>query len=724
MSRSPQNDTPSDDRNRRRQGNRRRKTSNSADAKLDLDDRSVPRIAGRDIYAGWAVCGLLLLAVAIVFGQTVSHGFTNFDDPDYVYKNDHVRQGLTLDGVVWAMTTNRASNWHPVTWLSHMADGQFFGLRAGGHHLTSVLIHAATAVLLFLVLWQMTGNLWPSAFVAAVFAVHPLHVESVAWVSERKDVLSGLFFVLTLAAYLRYVHHAFSIVRYLTVAMMFALGLMAKPMLVTLPFVLLLLDYWPLGRMILPLTGKCGSSILRRLVVEKLPLLLLSAASCVITPMVQGEAVAELTDLSLSSRIANALVSYVGYMGKSFLPIDLAAYYPHPLAGLPMWKLIVAFVFLASITAAVVVLWRKNPYLLVGWLWYLGMLVPVIGLVQVGMQAMADRYMYLPQIGLSIAATWGALYVVRSWRHRARVCGTVGSLTVVGLMICASQQAAYWRDSETLWRHTLRCTSGNALAHYCLGLALVDQGQLSKAIEQYEDALRVRPDYTDARSNLGVTLASLGRWDEAVRHLEKALATDPHSVVVMNNLGLALAGGGHIDAAIRQYRNALETQPDNADVHVNLGLALANGSRPGEAISEFQIALKIQADCVKAHSGLADVLAAQGKMAEAIQHLERVVELQPDRAEIHSNLGVALASLDRLTEAIEHYRKALKISPDSADTHFNLGVALAKQRQTDQALVQFRQALDLANRQNNRALAEAVIAEMRNLPTGVSSGSR
>ena len=462
MGRSPAEDDLPKSRNRR-QRNRAAKTPSSPAIARDSIASSASGAAGRDRLAVWAVCGFLLLAVAAVFGQTVTYEFVNFDDPDYVYRNARMTQGLTFDGIAWAMTTNCCTNWHPLTWLSHMLDCQIYGPCAGGHHLTSVLLHAITAVLLFLVLRRMTSDLWPSAFVAAVFAVHPLHVESVAWVTERKDVLSGLFFVLTLAAYLAYVRRPFSLPRYLAVAAMFALGLMAKPMLVTLPFVLLLLDYWPLGRFTNCLDKPLAASHVTpvsRLVTEKIPLLLLTLASCAATVWAQEQSIVDTEELRFSARIANALVSYVGYIGESFCPINLAVYYPHPQAGLPMWEPIAAMLLLAGVTAAVVMRRRKNPYLLVGWLWYLGMLVPVIGLTQVGLQAMADRYMYLPQIGLVIGLTWGAERLVRSWPRRAWVCGATASLVIVELAVCAAQQTTYWRDSESLWERRHRMHFG------------------------------------------------------------------------------------------------------------------------------------------------------------------------------------------------------------------------------------------------------------------------
>jgi tetratricopeptide (TPR) repeat protein len=411
--------------------------------------------------------------------------------------------------------------------------------------------------------------------VAAVFAVHPLHVESVAWVTERKDVLSGLFFVLTLAAYLGYVRRPFSLPRYLTVVATFALGLMAKPMLVTLPFVLLLLDYWPLRRLSTdhadkPLaalqampSGKGVQTIpipvapLWRVIAEKIPLLFLTIISCMLTVWAQEKSIVAADDLPLFPRIANSLVSYVEYLGESFCPINLAAYYPRLQAGYPLWKPIAAFFLLAGITAAVLLWRRKAPYLFVGWLWYLGMLVPVVGLAQVGLQAMADRYMYLPQIGLLIGLTWWAERLVRSWPHRAWVCGAAASLLLVELAVCGWQQTTYWRDSESLWRHTLECTSENKIAHYNLGCFLLDQGRSEEAVEQYREAVRIMPSYALAQFYLGVTLEKLGRYGEAIGPFREVLKIAPDSAEARSGLGLALDEEGRIDEAMVQFEKAL-----------------------------------------------------------------------------------------------------------------------------------------------------------------------
>jgi protein O-mannosyl-transferase len=500
-----------------------------------------------------AVGCLLALAVAVVFGQTVRYDFVNFDDNAYVYNNPHVACGLTQQTVAWAFTTFHSSNWHPLTWLSHSLDCQLYGTQHPGlHHLTNVVLHAAVAILLFLVLWQMTGSLWPSAFVAAVFAVHPLRVESVAWVAERKDLLSGLFFMLTLAAYVHYVRRPFSWGRHLLVIALFALGLMAKPMLVTLPFVLLLLDYWPLRRFTdKPLAASHAPSL--RLSVEKLPLLLLAAASCIVTSAAQRPSIAVSECLPLSSRIANALVSYVAYIGQFFYPVDLAAFYPHPRDGLPMWKIAAALLVLAGVSVAAWIGRRRFPFLLVGWLWYLGMLVPVIGLVQVGDQASADRYTYLPGIGLCIALAWGAAAVGQTLlsatsksehvtHNNLRLTGyssIASALALVMLAAIAWQQTTYWRNSTALWVRALTCTTRNATAQYNLGVTLAQRGDTATAIRCFQNALAIQPRSADAENDLGVVLAMSGRLDEAVPHFQAALRIRPDLADAHNNLRMA-----------------------------------------------------------------------------------------------------------------------------------------------------------------------------------------
>ena len=514
------------------------------------------------------VCGLLPLAIALVFVQTVNHDFVNLDDNQYVYDNPHIARGVTSDAIAWSLTHSHQANWHPLISISHMLDCQCYGLWAGGHHLTSVLLHAATAILFFLVWSEMTGRLWPSALVALVFAIHPLRVESVAWVAERKDVLSGLFFMLTVAAYVGYARRPFSIARYLAVVVLLAMGLMSKPMLVTLPPVLLLLDYWPLGRFAggddrRREAGSAGGNRLStwRLVAEKVPLLVLVAASCMVTVLAQHEAISANEFIALPWRIANAMVALVAYLFQLFYPADLAVLYPHQGPELPIWEIVGASLILIVVFAGVLAGRRKYPWLLVGWLWYLGMLVPVIGLVQVGSQAMADRYTYLPQVGVTIAIVWMGAHLCRSLRYRRWACGVTSALVVVALMVCAWRQTSHWHDSEMLWNHTLACTSRNAMAHVNYGVYLQGQGRTDEAICQCLEAIAIQPDYSEARNNLGATMLAKGRLDDAVAQFRMAVKFDPEGAVPQDNLGMGLIGQGRVDEAIEHFEKSLEVRP-------------------------------------------------------------------------------------------------------------------------------------------------------------------
>jgi Tfp pilus assembly protein PilF len=609
--------------------------------------------------AAWIVCGLLLLAVAVVFGPAIGYGLVNYDDTEYVCDNPHLAGGLSVNGVVWAFTSTRCANWHPLTWLSYLADFQLYGPAPWGYHLTNVLLHAAAAIVLFLVLRRMTGDLWPSAFVAAVFAIHPLRAESVVWVAERKDVLSGLFFMLTLAAYVGYVRRPFSFARYALVLLLFALGLMAKPMLVTLPLVLLLLDYWPLDRL------KLGW----RPVIEKLPLLALSAASCVATSLAQRAALARFDSLPFGSRTANALVACAAYMGQLFYPVGLAVFYPHPGDGRPIGQIAGALLLLAVITAAAAVCWRRTrPYLLVGWFWYLGMLVPVIGLVQVGQHAMADRYTYLPQIGLAIGLTWGAKQIFRAWPRHAWPQGVIAALVAMVLMGGTWRQTSYWRNSETLWRQALDCTPGNVVAYNNLGIVLREQGRVDEAAAQFQKALAIRPNDVMAHVNMGIVLYQQGRIEEALVPLQRAVDLKPDNPIGHNNLATALHALGRDDEAGAHYRKAAELQPDYMDARNNLGVFLYQCGRVPEAIAQWREVLRSYPDNTSALSQLAAVLAtasdaSQRNGREAVDLARRAAKLTGNQdPAILDILAAAQAEAGRFAEAVQTAKKALDLA--------------------------------------------------------------
>ncbi|MEN6457591.1 MAG: tetratricopeptide repeat protein [Thermoguttaceae bacterium] len=615
--------------------------SNKKNAVVPSPREGKPRLAdpnscglerpGRERAIVASICALLLAAVALVFGQTIQHSFVNYDDYLYVAENQAVVHGLSARAVGWAMTSFYASNWHPLTWLSHLLDCQLYGLDAGWHHLTSVILHAANAVLLFLVLRSMTGNLWPSAFVAAVFAVHPLRAESVAWVAERKDVLSGLFFILTLAAYVGYVRHRFSVGRYAAVIVLYALGLMAKPMLVTLPLVLLLLDYWPLRRLTagdespVPLAGR--SSMAKRLLVEKIPLFVLSAGSCVMTVLAQRKVVMPLERLSMPERISNALVSYVAYLGQFFLPTGLSPFYPHPVEGFAAWQLAGAVALLAIVSVAAVILWRRAPYFLVGWLWYLGMLVPVIGLLQVGIQSRADRYTYLPQIGLAMVLAWAAVDAARLWPRCRRLCALAAPTAFAALIVLAWCQTAHWHDSEALWNHALDCDPKNVLAHTNLAQQLVARGATAEAIAHFRAAVEGNPGHALAQSSLGVLLLNERKMDEAARHLEIAINLDPTNAQVRVSYGLLLASENRIPEAIAYFRQAIACDPDCAAAHANLGTGLAKLGNLRDAVGEFAKVTELMPASTQARMDLAEALVELGRVEEAIGHYRMAIEL-------------------------------------------------------------------------------------------------
>jgi len=645
------------------------------------------------------VCIVLILAVWAVFGQTAGFQFVNYDDKSYVYDNPVVARGLTLKGAIWALTYGKIGHWHPLTWLTHMADCQVYGLWAGGHHLTNVALHAVAAVLLFLALREMTGNLWRCAFVAAVFAIHPLRAESVAWIAERKDVLSGVFFMLTLWAYGRYARRP-SRWRYAAVALWYGFGLLCKNTLVSLPFVLLLLDWWPLHRMTLDGAGdgKVGAgrlvALFGGLVKEKIPLFLLSAGSCVATFLVP-EKVLDPDRVPFLERLGNAVVSYGIYLRQMVFPAGLAIPCLYPPNGPPFWKVALAFALLTAISISVVARRKGRPYLLAGWLWYLGMLVPMIGIIQISYYAHADRYTYLPGIGLVLAGTWAVGDWSAGWKHRRAVLGGLMAAVIGILMVCAWIQTGYWKNSETLWMHTFACTTGNYVAHYNLGLALDHKGRVDEAITQFQKALEIKANNVEAHVNLGTALIEKGKVDEATAHYQEALKINPNSAKAHFNLGSAFQQKDRLDEAITHYREALEIEPDYAEAHNNLGNVLRQTGKVDEAITHFQKALEINPDDQRAHNNLGTALQEEGRMDEAITQYQEALEIRPDFAEAHNNLGNALLQKGNVGEAITQYQNALQINPDYVDALNNLGSALRQKGRVDEAIRHYQEALKI-----------------------------
>ena len=529
-----------------------------------------------------AVCLALIAIDLIVYAPVHRHEFLTWDDTLYVTANPVVLRGLTWDGAGWALTTGHAWNWHPLTWLSHMLDVQLYGLDPGLHHVTSVLLHVANTLLLFGVLWRMTGMVWRSAFVAALFGVHPLHVESVAWVAERKDVLSTFFWMLTLWGYTAYARRP-TRGRYGMVIVLFALGLAAKPMLVTLPFVLLLLDFWPLRR------GALGW----RLVWEKLPLVGLAAAASVVTFLVQqrGGTVPGIEALPAGLRAQNALVSYAVYVAKALWPVHLAAFYPYPVS-FPAWQVGGA---VALLVGASVFAWtaRRHGYVPVGWLWYVGTLVPVIGFVQVGNQALADRYTYIPLVGLLLIVAWGVPEALDRWPGRRLVLPAGAGLVIVACMATARSQVAHWRSNTTLWEHALAVTTGNHVAHNSVGNILMREGRVDEALAHYTAAVHYRPGYALGHGSLGLALARQGRFDDAIAHYAEALRLDPGLANAHYNLGLALARLGRDAEALPHFEEAVRLKPDSAETRRVLAAALAAAGRTTDAVAQYAEVLRI-----------------------------------------------------------------------------------------------------------------------------------
>jgi Flp pilus assembly protein TadD len=574
-------------------------------------------------------------------------------------ENNHVQNGITLDGIQWAFTTGHKANWHPLTWISHMLDVQLFGLNPRWHHLTNLLFHVANTLLLFFVLHRMTKARWESAFVAALFALHPLHVESVAWVAERKDVLSTFFWILTMGAYCFYVERP-RLERYLLVFLFFALGLMAKPMLVTLPFVLLLLDYWPLQRFPqkrsdqtistsvkdkqegkaknytteVKVTAETTSdfryrwTLIRPLLWEKIPLFTLTALSSIVTYIVQqkGGALASFKIIPLGFRIANAFISYVTYVGKAIWPNDLAVLYPLP-PSLPTWQVFAAVLLLTAATVTVIGKGKRNPYLIMGWLWYIGTLVPVIGLVQVGLQSMADRYTYIPLIGLFIMATWGISEYSKSWRYRKEILFAASTVVFVSLSLVTWTQVRYWQNSFTVFEHALRVTDNNFTAYYGRGTVFLNLGNYRQAIEDYDKVVEINPKYAEAYNNRGTAYSNLGSYRQAIGDYDRAIEINPKYEKAYNNRGVASKHLGNYQQAIGDYDKAIEINPKYAEAYNNRGTAYSNLGSYRQAIGDYDKAIEINPKYEKAYYNRGNAYLHLGNIRQASEDMKTAARL-------------------------------------------------------------------------------------------------
>ena len=592
---------------------------------------------------------LIMLGLAVVtlaiYAQVIGHQFITLDDPTYIQENSMVNHGLTRAGLAWAFTTFHVANWHPLTWISHMVDCQLFGMNAGGHLLVNALVHAANTLLVFWFLLRTTHARWPSALVAALFALHPLHVESVAWASERKDTLSTFFGLLSLIAYVRYVE-APSSIRYVWTAITLALGLLAKPMLVTWPFVMLLLDYWPLGRW-QSAKSKAQEKKLIKLILEKIPLFILVAASAVITLIAQsrGGAVRTLAHEPLALRLSNTLVSYAKYLLLTFWPNDLAVYYPLAPGGIPGWQIVGAAFLLIGITAFCFLQRKIRPYLILGWLWFLGTLVPVIGLVQVGGQTMADRYFYIPSIGLFVALVFGLADLVKSWRVAPSLCGGISAAALLILATLTNVQIQRWHDSFTLFEHTLSVTPPNLRIEHNLGVALGASNRFDEAATHFEKALQIDPNFYDGLVAMSVTRSHQGRMPEAIEYFQAAIRLQPDTPKAHVQLAHALWEQNRDQEALEEMRRALQSAPGDADIRGDFGLALAMVGRLPEAIGQLQEALRLNANSAENHNNLGLALLASGKARESIPEFEAALRLKPELKGAADNLRRAQAQL-------------------------------------------------------------------------------
>lgn len=624
------------------------------------------------------ICLALIAATVIVYAPVRHFDFVEWDDPIYVKENLHVAAGLTWQSIEWAFTTTHAGYWMPSVWLSYLVDRQWSGLDAGGFHVTNVLFHIANTILLFGLFYRMTGALGRSGVVAGLFALHPLHVESVAWVTERKDVLSAFFGILAMWTYVAWVRRP-GWKRYIAILALFALALAAKPMLITLPLMLLLIDFWPLGRVPAG-AGPSQRAAWLRLFREKVPLFVLALASGVVTFLAQRSAgaVGDLQALPFSYRVENALLSYATYIGDMLWPVGLAAFYPLPksLAGFAVFCSVLALAAGSVLTMRAA---RRHPYLAAGWLWYLGTLVPVIGLVQAGQQARADRFTYVPLIGLFWIVAWGIPDLLGRWPARRVQLAVAACLTLLGCAFTASAQVQYWRDSASLWTHAVEVTTDNAVAHNNLARALLEEGKFNEAVTQFTTALRIAPENADAHNNFANALTHHGREAEA----------------------------------LAQYAEALRIRPDFAEAHNNFANALMRQGKLAEAVTQYSEALRIKHDYADAHNGLGAVLARQGNVAEALEHYSEALRSDPSLADVHNNMGALLVDQGKTDEAIREFSEAARINPSKAAFHYNLGVMFRKKGQIEEARKEFDAALklDSSYQQARQALASLPSAE-------------
>jgi len=658
--------------------------------------RAVP-VKPKKFGTEWVICLCLVMVTLFTYWQVRHHDFVDFDDDIYVTSNSHVQAGWTLDGLKWSLDikNDNQTYWHPLTWLSLMTDVQIFGVDAGGSLTVNVVLHVLNSLLLFYFFRRWSANIWPSIFIAIFFALHPIGVESVAWVASRKTLLSSLFWILTLLAYGRYADRP-SLGRYSVVIICLVLGLMAKPMLVTLPLVLLLMDIWPLKRISIGGIARETRTAIR-LLAEKLPLFLLSILSVSLSMLsLHGNYFySPYSAIPMNMRIGNALVSYLAYIGKFFWPLELSVFYPFP-GQIPLWKPVIASFAITGVTIAVWQFGRRKPYLIVGWVWYVVTLTPVIGLLQAGLwPAMADRFAYIPFIGLYIIIGFGC-FEAFSGRLDSRICCLLAASMIIILAARTWQQVAYWENSVTLFKHAIEVDEGNYIAHNNIGKSLRDIGQLDEAAKHYKMALNIYPKYVSAHVNLGAALALQGKTEAAVKHLTEALRINPYQADAHYVLGNILAEKKDLlNVAIQHYEKAIDINPDYLEAHNNLANILAEKGNLDEAVVHYRRVLEINPRYAKAYNNLGSALYRSDQLNEAVYNYYRAIDFQHDYAEAHNNLGVALKRQGLMEKAVFHYQKALLLKPDYSEAQFNLGLALVHIGEIEKATFHFEEALKI-----------------------------
>jgi len=647
---------------------------------------------------------VLILATLAVYWQVHQYDFVNFDDPVYITENSHIQSGITPDGFRWAFSTRYADLWNPLVWLSLMFDYQLHGLNSGGYHLTNLILHILSTLLLFQLFCRMTGAVWKSAFVAALFALHPLHVESVVWIAERKDVLSAFFWMLTLCLYVYYTEKPV-IKRYLLVLFSFVLALMSKPMVVTLPVIMILLDYWPLKRF----ESQKNNQILWQLK-EKLPLFILSAVLVIITLCSPNNTDASSIILPLGSRLANAPVAFITYLGKTIWPYDLAVYYPFS-DQLPIWQVMGSILLIFLISFFVIAMMKRLPYLFVGWLWFAIAIAPVIGIMQVSSSvpySMADRYHYLPSIGIAVALAWGIAPLFRREDFRKKILLPAATVFLGILSVLTWQQCGYWKNSIELFNHNLQVTKNNDLAHNHVAYALAEGGKIKEAIDHYDKAIRLKPYDVNIYSNRGNAYVKLGQHKKAVEDYNEAISLKPDYAPAYINRGNAYTELGQYLMAIEDYNKALHLKPDYADtIYNNRGDAYNKLGQYQLAINDFNNSIRLNPAYIKAYNNRGATYVKLGQHQQAIDDYSKVISLKPDEATAYLNRGNAYIKLDRHQQAVGDYGKVISLKPDEATAYFNRGNAYINLGQYQQAIIDFNKAIRLDpasfDAYNNRA---------------------